>query len=164
MGYTANPGSIGPWRTLTVHFIIFGSSLSQFRAGSYLHCLSVSASRERQIRPIIVDPGLCLSSRNDIFYATQKRDLPNAYKLFTGEGVLSLIYHYRMTHTVDQEQWWHGPIILLLMSVIWLPEQSMLLWKTTSVVTQKMIALTFLKLSHKYTKGIFRFIIWKFHH
>ena len=53
--------------------------------------LSVSASRARQIRPIIVDPGLYLSSRNDIFYATQKRDLPNAYKLFTGEGVLSYI-------------------------------------------------------------------------
>ena len=53
--------------------------------------LSVSASRARQIRPIIVDPGLYLSSRNDIFYATQKRDLPNAYKLFTGEGVLSCI-------------------------------------------------------------------------
>jgi hypothetical protein len=41
--------------------------------------------RARQIRPIIVDPGLYLSSRTDVFYATQKRELPSAYKLFTGE-------------------------------------------------------------------------------
>jgi hypothetical protein len=47
----------------------------------------IRAFRSRQIRPIVVDPGLYLSSRNDIFYATQKRDLPNAYKLFTGKEV-----------------------------------------------------------------------------
>ncbi|ONK57295.1 uncharacterized protein A4U43_C10F18600 [Asparagus officinalis] len=38
----------------------------------------------RKLKPIIVDPGLYLSSKADMFYATQKRDLPNAYKLFTG--------------------------------------------------------------------------------
>lgn len=79
--------------------------ISQFRVGKYLHCLFVSASRERQIRPIIVDPGLYLSSRNDIFYATQKRDIPNAYKLFTGKGALFLIYHY---HTIYNSTVNHG--------------------------------------------------------
>ncbi|KAK3148387.1 hypothetical protein QOZ80_3BG0294400 [Eleusine coracana subsp. coracana] len=44
----------------------------------------------RQIRPIVVDPGLYHSSRNDIFYATQKRDLPSAYKLFTGSSSVIL--------------------------------------------------------------------------
>uniref|UniRef100_A0A1D1Y6F1 Xylosyltransferase 1 n=1 Tax=Anthurium amnicola TaxID=1678845 RepID=A0A1D1Y6F1_9ARAE len=38
----------------------------------------------RRVKPIIVDPGLYLSSKSDIFYATQKRDLPNAYRLFSG--------------------------------------------------------------------------------
>lgn len=46
--------------------------------------------RSRQIRPIVVDPGLYLSSRTDIFYATQKRELPNAYKLFTGSSSVIL--------------------------------------------------------------------------
>ncbi|KAL5990218.1 hypothetical protein ACLOJK_011115 [Asimina triloba] len=40
--------------------------------------------RSRKLRPIIVDPGLYLSSKSDIFYATQKRELPSAYSLFTG--------------------------------------------------------------------------------
>ncbi|MQM03574.1 hypothetical protein Taro_036356, partial [Colocasia esculenta] len=38
----------------------------------------------RKIKPIIVDPGLYLSSNRDVVYATQKRDLPNAYRLFSG--------------------------------------------------------------------------------
>uniref|UniRef100_A0A0E0CV60 Uncharacterized protein n=1 Tax=Oryza meridionalis TaxID=40149 RepID=A0A0E0CV60_9ORYZ len=46
--------------------------------------------QSRQIRPIVVDPGLYLSSRTDIFYATQKRELPNAYKLFTGSSSVIL--------------------------------------------------------------------------
>ncbi|EER95514.1 hypothetical protein BDA96_01G540000 [Sorghum bicolor] len=54
------------------------------------HTSYIGWKEERQIRPIIVDPGLYLSSRNDIFYATQKRDLPNAYKLFTGSSSVIL--------------------------------------------------------------------------
>lgn len=42
------------------------------------------------MRPIVVDPGLYHSSRVDIFYATQKRELPNAYRLFTGSGSVIL--------------------------------------------------------------------------
>ncbi|XP_008804738.2 beta-glucuronosyltransferase GlcAT14A-like [Phoenix dactylifera] len=44
----------------------------------------------RRIKPIIVDPGLYLSARTDVFYATQKRDLPNAYRLFTGSASVIL--------------------------------------------------------------------------
>lgn len=54
------------------------------------HTSYIGWKETRQIRPIIVDPGLYLSSRNDIFYATQKRDLPNAYKLFTGTSSVIL--------------------------------------------------------------------------
>ncbi|XP_062216807.1 beta-glucuronosyltransferase GlcAT14A-like [Phragmites australis] len=54
------------------------------------HTSYIGWKEARQIRPIIVDPGLYLSSRNDIFYATQKRDLPNAYKLFTGSSSVIL--------------------------------------------------------------------------
>ncbi|KAJ6821514.1 putative beta-glucuronosyltransferase GlcAT14A-like [Iris pallida] len=40
--------------------------------------------RSRRLKPIIVDPGLYDTSKAEMFYATQKRDLPNAFKLFTG--------------------------------------------------------------------------------
>ncbi|CAN6285702.1 unnamed protein product [Urochloa humidicola] len=54
------------------------------------HTSYIGWKEARQVRPIIVDPGLYLSSRNDIFYATQKRDLPSAYKLFTGSSSVIL--------------------------------------------------------------------------
>ncbi|KAE9617574.1 hypothetical protein Lal_00035168 [Lupinus albus] len=38
----------------------------------------------RKLKPIIVDPGLYLSEGTEMFYATQKRELPSAYHLFTG--------------------------------------------------------------------------------
>ncbi|XP_043706018.1 beta-glucuronosyltransferase GlcAT14A [Telopea speciosissima] len=37
-----------------------------------------------RMKPIIVDPGLYISEKSYVFYATQKRELPNAYRLFTG--------------------------------------------------------------------------------
>jgi hypothetical protein len=40
--------------------------------------------RSRRLKPIIVDPGLYLSEKTGMFYASQKRDLPNAFRLFTG--------------------------------------------------------------------------------
>ncbi|XP_061348088.1 beta-glucuronosyltransferase GlcAT14B [Gastrolobium bilobum] len=40
----------------------------------------------RKLKPIIVDPGLYLSEGTEMFYATQKRELPSAYRLFTGSS------------------------------------------------------------------------------
>ncbi|KAB1218215.1 Xylosyltransferase 1 [Morella rubra] len=40
----------------------------------------------RRLRTIIVDPGLYLSEKTAMFYATQKRELPNAFQLFTGSS------------------------------------------------------------------------------
>lgn len=36
------------------------------------------------LKSIIADPGLYLSEKNEIFYATQKRALPDAFRVFTG--------------------------------------------------------------------------------
>ncbi|BBG92633.1 Core-2/I-branching beta-1,6-N-acetylglucosaminyltransferase family protein [Prunus dulcis] len=38
----------------------------------------------RRLKPIIVDPGLYLSQKTEMFYAAQKRVLPNAYRFFFG--------------------------------------------------------------------------------
>ncbi|XP_058095035.1 beta-glucuronosyltransferase GlcAT14A [Magnolia sinica] len=48
------------------------------------HSSHIGRRELRKIKPIIVDPGLYLSSQSEVFYATQKRELPNAYRLFTG--------------------------------------------------------------------------------
>ncbi|KAJ3690020.1 hypothetical protein LUZ61_019184 [Rhynchospora tenuis] len=54
------------------------------------HTSYIGWKESRRIRPIVVDPSLYLSTRTDIFYATQKRDLPNAYRLFTGSSSVIL--------------------------------------------------------------------------
>lgn len=40
--------------------------------------------RSSKLRRIIVDPGLYLTEKSAMFYVTQKRDLPNAFRLFSG--------------------------------------------------------------------------------
>lgn len=54
------------------------------------HSGRIGWRESRRMRPIVVDPGLYHSTRADIFYATQKRELPNAYRLFTGSGSVIL--------------------------------------------------------------------------
>ncbi|XP_039006294.1 beta-glucuronosyltransferase GlcAT14A-like [Hibiscus syriacus] len=39
---------------------------------------------EQRLEPIVVDPGLYLARRTKIFHATQKRPMPEAFKVFTG--------------------------------------------------------------------------------
>lgn len=55
------------------------------------HTSYIGWRESRRLKPIVVDPGLYLSEINAMFYATQKRDLPDAYQLFTGSaaGILS---------------------------------------------------------------------------
>ena len=46
-------------------------------------CVLVSHHRAR---PIIVDPGLYMNKKQDVFWVTQRRSRPTAFKLFTGEN------------------------------------------------------------------------------
>uniref|UniRef100_A0A5B7C349 Putative xylosyltransferase 1 n=1 Tax=Davidia involucrata TaxID=16924 RepID=A0A5B7C349_DAVIN len=48
------------------------------------HTSYIGWRESRRLKPIIVDPGLYLSEKNEMFYATQKRELPDAYRIFTG--------------------------------------------------------------------------------
>lgn len=45
--------------------------------------------RARRMKPIIVDPGLYLAEKTGMFYATQKRDFPSAYQLFSGDSAIT---------------------------------------------------------------------------
>jgi len=40
--------------------------------------------RNHRAKPLIVDPGLYMSKKSDVFWVTQRRELPTAFKLFTG--------------------------------------------------------------------------------
>ncbi|KAB5573178.1 hypothetical protein DKX38_000372 [Salix brachista] len=51
------------------------------------HSSYIGWRESRQLKPIIVDPGLYLSEKSEMFYATQKRDLPNSFRLFTDKLV-----------------------------------------------------------------------------
>ncbi|KDP20340.1 hypothetical protein JCGZ_06426 [Jatropha curcas] len=67
---------------------------------NFLNHTSYLGWREsRKMKPIIVDPGLYLSDRTDMFYASQKRELPNAFRIFTGSR-LSILSRNFMEHCI----------------------------------------------------------------
>ncbi|KAL2506511.1 Core-2/I-branching beta-1 [Abeliophyllum distichum] len=55
------------------------------------HTSYIGWRESRKLKPIIVDPALYLLENSETFYATEKRQLPDAYRLFTGSssGILS---------------------------------------------------------------------------
>lgn len=40
--------------------------------------------RSQRAKPVIIDPGLYLNKKSDVFWVTQRRSIPTAFKLFTG--------------------------------------------------------------------------------
>ncbi|XP_052205969.1 beta-glucuronosyltransferase GlcAT14A [Diospyros lotus] len=48
------------------------------------HSSDLGWKEDQRIRPIVVDPGLYLARRTQIFYATEKRPTPDAFRVFTG--------------------------------------------------------------------------------
>ncbi|KAJ0031916.1 hypothetical protein Pint_13028 [Pistacia integerrima] len=49
-----------------------------------------SFNRHQRARPVIIDPGLYSVRKSDVFWVTQKRSVPNAYRLFTGSAWMML--------------------------------------------------------------------------
>ncbi|KAK8497738.1 hypothetical protein V6N12_024951 [Hibiscus sabdariffa] len=48
--------------------------------------MGVSYYRSKRLKPIIVGTGHYLLEKDEVFYVTRKRELPNAFKLFSGHG------------------------------------------------------------------------------
>ncbi|KAL2485050.1 Core-2/I-branching beta-1 [Abeliophyllum distichum] len=48
------------------------------------HTSDLGWKEGQRIEPIVVDPGLYLARRTQIFHATEKRPMPDAFKVFTG--------------------------------------------------------------------------------
>ncbi|KAL5989858.1 hypothetical protein ACLOJK_010753 [Asimina triloba] len=54
------------------------------------HTSQLGWKETQRARPLIIDPGLYLATKKDIFFVTQKRDVPTAFKLFTGSAWMIL--------------------------------------------------------------------------
>ncbi|KAK8585624.1 hypothetical protein V6N13_050598 [Hibiscus sabdariffa] len=54
------------------------------------HTSYIGWKESKRLKPIIVDTGLYRLEKEEIFYATQKRELPNAFRLFTGSSFTML--------------------------------------------------------------------------
>ncbi|XP_031484694.1 beta-glucuronosyltransferase GlcAT14B-like [Nymphaea colorata] len=54
------------------------------------HSSDIGWKEYQRIRPIIMDPSLYLASESEIFYTSEKRDMPSAYRFFTGSSSVIL--------------------------------------------------------------------------
>ncbi|XP_058101018.1 beta-glucuronosyltransferase GlcAT14A-like [Magnolia sinica] len=50
------------------------------------HTSRLGWKENERAKPLIVDPGLYMSKKTDIFWVTQRREVPTAFKLFTGSA------------------------------------------------------------------------------
>lgn len=48
-------------------------------------CFPLKFCRYQRAKPVIIDPGLYTVQKSDVFWVPEKRNVPTAYKLFTGE-------------------------------------------------------------------------------
>ncbi|XP_020691341.1 beta-glucuronosyltransferase GlcAT14B [Dendrobium catenatum] len=54
------------------------------------HTSVLGWKEEQRAKPLIIDPGLYKKSKSDVFWVSPKRELPNAFKLFTGSAWMVL--------------------------------------------------------------------------
>lgn len=58
------------------------------------HTSDIGQKEYHTVKPIIIDPGLSMSGKSEIFYATQRRVMPNAFKYFTGSEFMVLSHKF----------------------------------------------------------------------
>ncbi|KAI4320736.1 hypothetical protein MLD38_034182 [Melastoma candidum] len=54
------------------------------------HTSQLGWKADKRAMPLMVDPGLYMAKKSDIFWVTPKRELPTAFKLFTGSAWMIL--------------------------------------------------------------------------
>lgn len=54
------------------------------------HTSNIGWKEFQRAKPIIVDPGLYMTKKADVFWVTQRRSVPTAFKLFTGSAWMAL--------------------------------------------------------------------------
>lgn len=54
------------------------------------HTSNIGWKEFQRAKPIIIDPGLYMTKKTDVFWITQRRSVPTAFKLFTGSAWMAL--------------------------------------------------------------------------
>ncbi|KAL8124459.1 beta-glucuronosyltransferase GlcAT14A-like [Apium graveolens] len=54
------------------------------------HTSDIGWKESQRAKPVIVDPGLYMTKKSDVFWITQRRSVPTAFKLFTGSAWMAL--------------------------------------------------------------------------
>ncbi|GLT35407.1 hypothetical protein SLA2020_098620 [Shorea laevis] len=54
------------------------------------HTSNIGWKEFQRAKPVIVDPGLYMQKKADVFWVTQRRSVPTAFKLFTGSAWMAL--------------------------------------------------------------------------
>lgn len=54
------------------------------------HTSNIGWKEFQRAKPIIIDPGLYMSQKQDVFWIPQRRSVPTAFKLFTGSAWMAL--------------------------------------------------------------------------
>lgn len=54
------------------------------------HTSNIGWKEFQRAKPIIIDPGLYMTKKSDVFWVTQRRSVPTAFKLFTGSAWIML--------------------------------------------------------------------------
>ncbi|CAI9758635.1 unnamed protein product [Fraxinus pennsylvanica] len=54
------------------------------------HTSNIGWKEFQRAKPVIVDPGLYMTKKSDVFWITQRRSVPTAFKLFTGSAWMAL--------------------------------------------------------------------------
>lgn len=54
------------------------------------HTSNIGWKEFQRAKPIIIDPGLYMTKKTDVFWVTQRRSVPSAFKLFTGSAWMAL--------------------------------------------------------------------------
>ncbi|KAK1389325.1 Branching enzyme [Heracleum sosnowskyi] len=54
------------------------------------HTSKLGWKEGQRAKPVIVDPGLYVTTKSDVFWATERRSVPTAFKLFTGSAWMAV--------------------------------------------------------------------------
>ncbi|KAL9253252.1 Beta-glucuronosyltransferase GlcAT14B-like protein [Drosera capensis] len=58
------------------------------------HTSNIGWKEFQRAKPIIIDPGLYMTKKSDVFWVTQRRSVPTAFKLFTGSAWIMLSHPF----------------------------------------------------------------------
>ncbi|KAL0285505.1 UNVERIFIED_CONTAM: Beta-glucuronosyltransferase GlcAT14A [Sesamum angustifolium] len=54
------------------------------------HTSDIGWKESQRAKPVIIDPGLYMTEKSDVFWITQRRSVPTKFKLFTGSAWMAL--------------------------------------------------------------------------